>query len=169
MNLALRGKNGLLGRQRLSTNARSFYTKILLHLFDEWGSHLFNKVPLGLVAYLASWYAYDQCDQIVNYFSIFGHMQQWKLAQKCNKFAKVDSTFCQIRNKLSKICQWLANFCQSSKILPNLVVLSMTHDQGVVRSNPGTGYYWIEKNYFFDFTQIWCAKCKNLNQFKIAK
>ena len=52
----------------------------------------------------------------LDYFSIFGHFQQWKLAQNCHKFAKVGSAFCQIRNELSKICQ-------SGEILPNLVKL----------------------------------------------
>ena len=56
----------------------------------------------------------------LHYCSIFGHLQQWKLAQKCDKFAKVGSAFCQIRNKASKFFQWLVNFCQSGKISPNL-------------------------------------------------
>ena len=60
---------------------------------------------------------------LYDYFSIFGHLQLWKLAQKCSKFAKLCLAFCQIRNKLSKICQILVYFCQSSKILPNLVTL----------------------------------------------
>ena len=64
-----------------------------------------------------------QCDQMVRLFSIFGHLQQWKLAQYCHKFAKVGSLFCQIRNKPSKIGQQLVNFCQSGEILPNLVTL----------------------------------------------
>ena len=43
-------------------------------------------------------------------FSIFGHLRQWKLSQKCHKFAKVSSAFCQIRNKPLKFCQILVNF-----------------------------------------------------------
>ena len=39
----------------------------------------------------------------LDFFSIFGHLQQWKLAQSCHTFAKVCSAFCQIRNILSKI------------------------------------------------------------------
>ena len=46
----------------------------------------------------------------LDYFSIFSHLQQWKLAQSCHKFAKVGSAFCQIRNTLSKICQRLVNY-----------------------------------------------------------
>ena len=34
----------------------------------------------------------------LNYVSIFGQLQQWKLAQKCNKFAKVSLLFWQIWN-----------------------------------------------------------------------
>ena len=56
-------------------------------------------------------------------FSTFGHLQQFKLAQKCHNFAKVGSAFSQIRNKQSKICQRLVNFCQSGEISPNLVTL----------------------------------------------
>ena len=56
-------------------------------------------------------------------FSIFDRWQQWKLAQKCHKFAQVGSAFCQIRNKLSKFCQRLINFCQSGEFSPNLVSL----------------------------------------------
>ena len=40
----------------------------------------------------------------LNYFSIFGHLQQWNLAQQCRKFTNVCSTFCQIRNKPSNNC-----------------------------------------------------------------
>ena len=34
----------------------------------------------------------------LDFVLIFDHLQQRKLTQKCNKFAKVASTFCQIRN-----------------------------------------------------------------------
>ena len=37
------------------------------------------------------------------------------LSHKCHKFAKVCSVFCQIRNKPSKICKILVNFCQSGE------------------------------------------------------
>ena len=59
----------------------------------------------------------------LDYFPTFGHLQQWTFAQLCNKFAKVGSTFCRIRNKPLKICQRLFQFCQSGKISPNLVTL----------------------------------------------
>ena len=63
----------------------------------------------------------------LDHFSKFGHLQQWKLAQWCHKFAKVGSALCQIRDKPSKICQRLVNFCQSVKNLPNLVTLMPSH------------------------------------------
>ena len=49
------------------------------------------------------------------YFSIFGHSHQLKLPQKCHICAKLCSVFCQIRKKLSKICQIHVNFCQSGE------------------------------------------------------
>ena len=51
----------------------------------------------------------------LNHVSIFGHLQQWKLAQKCNKFTKVGLLFCQIRNKLPKSCKRLENFAIVAK------------------------------------------------------
>ena len=62
----------------------------------------------------------------LEYFLMLAHEELWKLAQYYTKFAKVGSTFCQIRNKLSKICQRLVNSCQSGEILPNLVTLPTT-------------------------------------------
>ena len=63
---------------------------------------------------------WDMCSvtRWLDYFLIFGHLQQREWAQFCHKFAKENSAFCQIRNKLSKICQ-------SGKISPNLVTLDM--------------------------------------------
>ena len=49
-------------------------------------------------------------------FQYLVHLQHWKLAQICNKFAKVGSAFCQLINMPSK-------FCQSGEISPNLVTL----------------------------------------------
>ena len=46
----------------------------------------------------------------LEYFLMLAHEELWKLAQYYTKFAKVGSTFCQIRNKLSKICQRLISF-----------------------------------------------------------
>ena len=63
----------------------------------------------------------------LDYFSIFGHLHQLKLAQQCYQFAKVALAFCQIRNKLPKIHQRPKNFCQSGKISPNLVTLKTTY------------------------------------------
>ena len=59
----------------------------------------------------------------LDYVSIFDHLQQRKLTQKCKKCAKVGSTFCQKRNKRSEFCQMLVKFCQSGKISPNLATL----------------------------------------------
>ena len=52
----------------------------------------------------------------LNYFNIFGHLQQWKIA-------KVVSKFCQKLNKPQKNCSKLLNFAQVCEISPNLVTL----------------------------------------------
>ena len=67
-------------------------------------------------------------------YSIFGHAQQWIFAelQKCTK---VDQTFCQILNKVSKNCQRLLKSCQSGEISPNLATL--------------VAWYWKEVRKFF--------------------
>ena len=70
---------------------------------------------LHIVLSVTSWLAY---------FSIFGRLQQWKLAQSYHKFAKVGSVLCQIWTKPSNFFQWLVNFCQSGEISPNLVTQS---------------------------------------------
>ena len=56
---------------------------------------------------------------------LFGHLQQWKIAQWHKTFAKVGSKFCQILNKPSK-------FCQSGEISPNLVTLFSTYNDVTV-------------------------------------
>ena len=58
--------------------------------------------------------------------SIFGHLQHWTIAQQHWLFAKVGSTFCQIRNKLYKIAED-SIFFQSCQISPNLVTLELQH------------------------------------------
>ena len=63
------------------------------------------------------WRRQRQCDRfsvtwMLDYFSTFGHLHQWKFAQKCTKSAKVGSQFCQIVNKPSKNCPRLWRFCQ---------------------------------------------------------
>ena len=58
-----------------------------------------------------------------DYVSIFGHLQQWKIAQKCKKFAKVGLLFCQKRNKPPTSSQRLVKLCHSDEISPNLVTL----------------------------------------------
>ena len=69
------------------------------------------------------------------YFSVFGHLQQSKLAQKGHKFANVGSAIYKVKYKPSKICQRFVNFCQSGEISPNLVTLDPTH------SVSGPGYF----------------------------
>ena len=59
-----------------------------------------------------------QCDQMIRLF-----FNIWPFEQQCHKFGKVGLAFCQIRNKLQQICQWLVNFFQSGDILPNQVTL----------------------------------------------
>ena len=56
-------------------------------------------------------------------FSIIGHLDQWKFAQKYKIFARVGSQFCQIQNSYSRNGQTLFKFCPSCKISPNLVTL----------------------------------------------
>ena len=58
------------------------------------------------------------------YYSKFGHLHQWKLAQWHTKFAKVGPRFFQIVNKPSKNCPRLWRFWQNGKISPNLVTLA---------------------------------------------
>ena len=55
--------------------------------------------------------------------SIFGHLEQWKFANKCEIFAKVGSQFCQILNSYSREGTKLFKLCLSGEILPNLVTL----------------------------------------------
>jgi len=64
------------------------------------------------------WWPPVSVTRLPDYFSTFGHLQQWKFAQKYTKFAKVDSNFFQIVNKPSK--NW-----QSGKIWPNRVTLPL--------------------------------------------
>ena len=50
---------------------------------------MLDSQAVVVVASVARW---------LDFVLIFDHLQQRKLTQKCNKFAKVASTFCQIRN-----------------------------------------------------------------------
>ena len=68
----------------------------------------------GFVASVTRW---------LNYFKVCGNIQQRKLAQQHDIFAKVRLTFSQILNKPSKICPRLLKLCQSGEISPNLVTL----------------------------------------------
>ena len=65
---------------------------------------------------------------MVRLFFSIGPFAAMKISPIMSKFAKVWSAFCQIRNKLSTVCQKLpklVNFCHSGEILPDLVTLIM--------------------------------------------
>ena len=65
---------------------------------------------------LFDWFGFE-CYQMVRlFFSI------WPFEKM--KISPIMSRICQIRNKLSKICLILRNFCQSGEILPTLVTLN---------------------------------------------
>ena len=57
------------------------------------------------------------------YFSIFGHLHGWKIAQWDTKLVKVGSKICQIFNKLSKHSLNLIRLPKSGENLPNLVTM----------------------------------------------
>ena len=81
-----------------------------MHFWKKFWGILFPPFKLGIFA--RPWTVRISVTRWLDYFSIFGHLQNWKLAQKCHKFPKVGSTFYQIRNKPSKICQKLIKICQ---------------------------------------------------------
>ena len=56
-----------------------------------------NVIQFELRAW--KWWAEIRVTRWLAHFSIFGHLQPWKFAKQCHKFAKVGSTFCQISNK----------------------------------------------------------------------
>ena len=91
---------------------------------------------------------WDMCSvtRWLDYFLIFGHLQQREWAQFCHKFAKENSAFCQIRNKLSKICQ-------SGKISPNLVTLDMWK---IHWDRKPTNLVWFSS---MIWKSIWPQKC----------
>ena len=93
------------------------------HYFASWINPLFSTPNCGFS--VKHFKPYKQSDQMVRFFSILVHLPEWKLAQKCHKFAKVGSAFCLMRNNPSKISQWLVNFCLSDKILTNQVTLNL--------------------------------------------
>ena len=62
----------------------------------------------------------------LDYFSTFGHLHQWKLAQWHTKFAKDDPKFSQTVNKTSKYCTRHWRFYQNGEILPNLVTMVLS-------------------------------------------
>ena len=78
-------------------------------------------IPSGLNGEVI-WHA-RQCDQLVRLFFNIWPTTTMKINPIMQKFCQVDSTFCQIRNKPSKICRRLLKFCQNGEISPNLVTL----------------------------------------------
>ena len=56
------------------------------------------------------------------YFSTFGHLHQWKLAQWNIKFAKIGPRFSQVVNKPSKIAQDFKDFAKMAIILVTLTI-----------------------------------------------
>ena len=82
-------------------------------LFDKF--NIATNVPL-----VASVFAWKQCDQMVKIiFQYLAICNNENYPNNITKFAKVDSSYYQIRNEQSKIC----NFCQSGEISPYLVTL----------------------------------------------
>ena len=64
-----------------------------------------------------------QCDQMVRLFFNIWPFAAMKISPIISQMCKSMLIICQIRRRLSKIWQILANFCQSDKISPNLVTL----------------------------------------------
>ena len=113
-------------RLSLSFNIGRFYPSFL---FLSYFVYFYLLFTFFLSTYLPIlFYITTSETRWLDYFSIFGHLQQLKLAQWFYKFSKVCSAFRQIRNRLSKICQIFVLFCQSGKISQNLVtLLAMSH------------------------------------------
>ena len=65
----------------------------------------------------------NQCDQMVRLFFNIWPFAAMKISPIISQMCKSMLIICQIRRRLSKIWQILANFCQSDKISPNLVTL----------------------------------------------
>ena len=63
-----------------------------------------------------------QCDQLVRLFFNIWPFAIMKIGPIMSQISQS-----QLRNKLSKICQRLVNFCQSGEISPNLVTLPIIH------------------------------------------
>ena len=69
------------------------------------------SLPEFFVFYL-SWWLSSSVTRFLDYFSTFGHLHQWKFAQKYPKFAKVGSKFYQTLENLPKILPKLQNFAK---------------------------------------------------------
>ena len=64
------------------------------------------------------------CDQMARLFSIFGHLQQLKLAPKTYTFFQSRWKIYQSQNKPSNVCKIFLLFCQRGEILPNPLSLN---------------------------------------------
>ena len=102
-------------------NSTSYMFKMIWLLFRQYRGKLGNIFFHHLVTLQVR---QIQCDQMVWLCFNIWPFETNKICPVFIKFAKVSLIFCQIRNKLSKICQGLVKFCQSGKNLPNLVTLN---------------------------------------------
>ena len=108
--------------------------KLTQHRFNgfdvnEW-SHSYN-VGLNVGPLDAVWYTQFRVISVTRWLDNFFNIWPFtavKISPIISQIPKVCSAFCQIRNRLSKICQIFVNFCQSGKISQNLVtLLAMSH------------------------------------------
>ena len=67
---------------------------------------------------------WGQCDKMVRLFFSIWLFATMQISPLMSQICQSRLSICQKRNKLSKNCQRLVNFCQSGKISPNLVTLS---------------------------------------------
>ena len=112
---------------------------VLFHCHEYFEQFEFS---LHLMAHSVTFRASISVTRWLNYVSIFGHFQQWKLAQKqWNNFAKVGLLFCQIRNKPPKSCQRLVKFWHSGEFSPNLVTLASIDSGSSSNSQPTVHLY----------------------------
>ena len=129
--------------------------------------HSDDKTDRGMYYCMADllfdWFGFE-CYQMVRlFFSI------WPFATM--KISPIMSRICQIRNKLSKICQILVNFCQSGEILPTLVTLvyqrtpTLLGEVSLYGRPPGwLVWIWPEKKNCWSFIKSKAADSKQNNQ-----
>ena len=63
----------------------------------------------------------------LEHLSTFGHLQQWKLAQKCHKMCQSRLSILPNKKSTVKLAKETCNFNQSGEISPNLVTLPPLH------------------------------------------